>query len=203
MGRNGRCHRMFFPAVASDPKRRSKVVADRLFCVGCLVLCTSGPALLVLGTLLFTAVDNRSTNMEAYNTAVDAWNANGGGLQQFDASSFSVTVRPRGSLRNMTSNVLEPFSEVRTTLHQRCVSIPVPPALRKLMTALARVRVHSEYRHQCRAGWCIRWAAANGGRGGPSSLSVSFSNYGCAAGFVSIGGNRVVFRQCIALDREC
>lgn len=105
---------MFFPAVASDPKRRSKVVADRVFCVVCLLVCTSGPALVVLGTLLFTAVDNRSANMDAYNAAVDTWNSDGGGLQRFSAASFVVTVRPRGSTLNMTTNVMEPFSEVRS-----------------------------------------------------------------------------------------
>ena len=122
---------MFFPAVASDPKRRSKVVADRVFCVVCLLVCTSGPALMTLGTLLFTAVDDRSANMDAYNAAVGTWNSEGGGLQRFSAASFVVTVRPRGSTRNMTSNVLEPFSEVRSALYQRCASstaaIPSPP----------------------------------------------------------------------------
>lgn len=121
---------MFFPAVASDPKRRSKVVADRVFCVVCLLVCTSGPALVVLGTLLFTAVDDRSANMDAYNAAVDTWNSDGGGLQRFSAASFVVTVRPRGSTLNMTTNVMEPFSEVRSPFHQQCVSSAViPPAV--------------------------------------------------------------------------
>lgn len=103
---------MFFPAVASDPKRRSKIAMDRLFCIGCMLLCTTGPALLVLGTLLFTAVDERGDNMEAYNTAVNEWNGDGGGLQLFSAASFTVTAQTRAGA-NLTANVMEPFSEVR------------------------------------------------------------------------------------------
>ena len=65
------------------------------------------------GTLLFTAVDERSDNMEAYNAAVEEWNGDGGGLQRFSAASFTVTARPRGATNNLTANALEPFSEVR------------------------------------------------------------------------------------------
>lgn len=117
---------MFFPAIVSDPKRRSKVVADRLFCVGCLVLCATGPALLVLGTLLFAATDERSANIDAYNAAVEIWNGDGGGLQRFGAASFDVKARRRGSIYNLTrvsASELEPFSEVRSAFRQPMLSL--------------------------------------------------------------------------------
>ena len=104
---------MFFPPIAADPKRRSKLVADRLFCLLCLLLCFTGPALLALGTLLFSTFDARSGNVAAYNDAVRDWNGDGGGLARFEATSFTVTARPRGFSQNLTRNVMEPFSEVR------------------------------------------------------------------------------------------
>jgi hypothetical protein len=59
-----------FPNLVSDPKRRSKVMLDRLFCCGCVLLCTTGPTLMGLGTALLFVTDDLSSNIETYNAAV-------------------------------------------------------------------------------------------------------------------------------------
>ena len=103
-----------FPNIVADPERRGKVMLDRLFCIVCVLVCTTGPALMVVGTILMSVTDNRASNIELYNAAVGLWEADGGGLQRFAAAAFAVSAAPSGLSYNVSlvgPSSMEPFSE--------------------------------------------------------------------------------------------
>ena len=103
-----------FPNIVVDPERRGKVMLDRLFCIGCVLVCTTGPALMAFGTTLLSVTDNRAANIELYNSAVGLWAADGGGLQRFGLAAFTVSAAPSSATYNASFagvNTLEPFSE--------------------------------------------------------------------------------------------
>lgn len=56
---------------AAEPKRRSKVLLDRAFCFGCLLICASGPVLIGVGIVTLSVEDKLADNVEAFNLAVN------------------------------------------------------------------------------------------------------------------------------------